>query len=281
VYDPGDPDIVRLKNGVTAIVISPENTDVIYAGTAFNGDVLKTSDWGQNWQLTGLSEKGIVFSLLVDPSVTDIVYAGTWFYGFFKTIDGGSHWQAFNSGLPDTVTVVKIIFNPNDSQDLYIAAAGTGNTGGIFKTVTGGLSWQRVDTLFYNNIITIAFSSDSKTLYAGTGKGIYKTTNVTSIKDKPHERQFSFRLYQNYPNPFNASTRIIYELSSPEKVTLKVFNVSGQEIKTLIDKKQQMGSYVIDWDGKDNQGNSVASSIYIIRLSNGSHIDSQKMLYLR
>lgn len=280
VYDPGDPDIVRLKNGVTAIAIHPESTNVVYAGTAWHGDVLKTIDWGQSWQLTGLSEKGIIYALLVDARVANIVYAGTWFYGFFKTVDGGLQWQACNNGLPDTVTVGQIIFNPSNFHELYILAAATRNTGGIFKTLHRGLSWQRIDTPFHN-ILTIAFSSDGKTLYAGTRNGIYKTVIITSIKNYQDKTSFPFYLYQNYPNPFNSSTFIRYELSSPEKVTLKVFNLFGQEIKTLIDEKQYKGSYVAKWDGKDNQGNRVAIGIYIFRLSIGSYTESKKMLYLR
>ena len=90
-----------------------------------------------------------------------------------------------------------------------------------------------------------------------------------------------YRLYQNYPNPFNPSTSIRYILPERGKVRLKVYNTLGQEIRTLISSVQGAGEHSVQWDGKDNQGVTVSSGIYIYRLQAGSFVKSHKMMFLK
>lgn len=76
-----------------------------------------------------------------------------------------------------------------------------------------------------------------------------------------------FALSQNYPNPFNASTAIKYELPAGKHwVQLRIYDILGQQIKTLVDREQPAGYYQIVWDGTDNSGNSVSSGIYFYKL---------------
>ena len=75
-----------------------------------------------------------------------------------------------------------------------------------------------------------------------------------------------FALSQNYPNPFNPTTKISYDLSAPGIVTLKVFNILGQEVATLVNGNSAAGSFEVQWNGKDNLGRPVSSGIYIYRL---------------
>jgi hypothetical protein len=84
--------------------------------------------------------------------------------------------------------------------------------------------------------------------------------------DKPAgslPREFS--LHQNYPNPFNPATEIRYELPHAGHVSLVIFNIAGQTIRTLVDEPQLAGYHSILWDGRDATGNEVASGIYIYR----------------
>lgn len=76
----------------------------------------------------------------------------------------------------------------------------------------------------------------------------------------------TFALNQNYPNPFNPSTKISYDLSAPGIVTLKVFNILGQEVATLVNGYSAAGAFEVEWNGKDNVGRSVASGVYLYRL---------------
>lgn len=90
-----------------------------------------------------------------------------------------------------------------------------------------------------------------------------------------------FALGQNYPNPFNASTMISYSLKSDADVTLKIYNILGQEVKTLLEKHQPAGTYTVTWDGKDSKGNDVASGIYFYQIKAGEFSAKKKMAYLK
>ena len=90
-----------------------------------------------------------------------------------------------------------------------------------------------------------------------------------------------FSLKQNYPNPFNQSTLISYNLNNGMNLTLKIFDLQGSEIRTLVKKYQTSGHYLISWDGKNNNGKSVNSGIYIYRLSGDRKTQNLKMLFLK
>ena len=90
-----------------------------------------------------------------------------------------------------------------------------------------------------------------------------------------------FELQQNYPNPFNPSTTIAFRLPINKRISLKVYNALGQEIRTLIDQKEYTaGLHTLEWDGLDNTGNQVASGTYIYQLRYGNFSLSKKMTIL-
>jgi len=98
-------------------------------------------------------------------------------------------------------------------------------------------------------------------------------------------RPNSFSLDQNYPNPFNPTTVIRYKLSAVDGlrsgVTLKVYNIVGQLVKTLADESQAAGSYSVVWDGRSAKGEEVSSGVYIYRLRVGDKVLSKRMVLLR
>ncbi|RMG67635.1 MAG: T9SS C-terminal target domain-containing protein, partial [Calditrichaeota bacterium] len=92
----------------------------------------------------------------------------------------------------------------------------------------------------------------------------------------------SFRLDQNYPNPFNPVTSIQFSVSSKQFVVLKVFDLLGREVKTLMEKNLSAGEYKVQWDGRTNSGQPVASGVYLYRLTAGKHfVQTRKMVLLR
>ena len=91
----------------------------------------------------------------------------------------------------------------------------------------------------------------------------------------------TFDLKQNYPNPFNPSTIISYQIPGNEFVTLEVYNMLGQKVKTLINQNQEAGYYSVEWDGRNNFGNPVSSGIYLYRIKAGNFISVHKMTLLR
>jgi hypothetical protein len=90
-----------------------------------------------------------------------------------------------------------------------------------------------------------------------------------------------FSLHQNYPNPFNGETQIRYEVSKSDFITLKVYNSSGQLIRTIVNGKEKQGIYDITWNGMDEKGQIVSSGIYIYILQYGNVRLHQKMMYLK
>lgn len=76
----------------------------------------------------------------------------------------------------------------------------------------------------------------------------------------------SYGLHNNYPNPFNPSTTIQYDLPSQSRVTLKVYSLLGQEVRTLVDNTQSANYYRIQWNGRDNYGTQVSSGVYFFRM---------------
>ena len=91
----------------------------------------------------------------------------------------------------------------------------------------------------------------------------------------------AYTLSQNYPNPFNPSTKIEYEVQQAGHITIKVFNLRGELVKTLVDQDRPSGEYSAVWDGKNDIGNSVASGQYFYQLSVGDFVTSKKLLLLK
>ncbi|MCI0495098.1 CotH kinase family protein, partial [candidate division KSB1 bacterium] len=103
----------------------------------------------------------------------------------------------------------------------------------------------------------------------------------TLVADRKASSPENFEIWQNYPNPFNASTRIQFNLPAPCHVSLKIFNLSGQMIKILVDGKLSAGILMFDWNGQDGWGNPVASGTYFCQLKTETFQATRKMVLLR
>ena len=91
----------------------------------------------------------------------------------------------------------------------------------------------------------------------------------------------TYSLSQNYPNPFNAETQINYSLPKTDHVTLCVYNLMGQKIKTLVDESREAGSYQAIWDGRDERGETVSSGVYFLIMRAGEFKQIKKVLLMR
>jgi hypothetical protein len=97
----------------------------------------------------------------------------------------------------------------------------------------------------------------------------------------------SFSLGQNYPNPFNPTTTIRFEIGigggtqQSVQTSLKVYNILGQVVKTLVDEPKSPGVYYQTWDGKDEQGNKISSGVYFYQLRAGGYNQTKKMVLLK
>jgi ligand-binding sensor domain-containing protein len=149
-----------------------------------------------------------------------------------------------------------------------------------------GTQWTSYSTkegLLYNEIRSI-LTDNKGNLWIATFEGLSmipsRTTDIDDFENQNITLN-SFLLFQNYPNPFNHVTIIKYQLLKKINVTLKVYNLIGQEIKTLVSKKQPAGFYSVKWDGTNDYGNKVPSSVYIYRMKAGDIVQSKKLVLVK
>ncbi len=121
-----------------------------------------------------------------------------------------------------------------------------------------------------NITLHIDFSSDGKVWWQDS------TDIVVGIKHLDVTVPLSFDLKQNYPNPFNPSTTIEFDLPKTSQVTLKVFNILGEEVVTLVSERLSAGSYSYEWDAAN-----LASGVYLYRLQAGNYVQTRKMILMK
>ena len=101
---------------------------------------------------------------------------------------------------------------------------------------------------------------------------------VGSDADDPSAPVTATELKGNYPNPFNPSTTISYSVKEPALVTLAIYNVKGQKVKTLVSEQKASGNFQVVWNGKDENNRPVSSGVYYYRMNAGSYNAMRKML---
>lgn len=107
---------------------------------------------------------------------------------------------------------------------------------------------------------------------------------ITSVKEDDYSKPLNFYLAQNYPNPFNPNTVISYQLPVNGYITLKVYDILGNEVATLVNEEKQPGVYEVEFSAKSGQESGIwnlASGIYFYQLKAGSFSDTKKMILLR
>jgi len=105
---------------------------------------------------------------------------------------------------------------------------------------------------------------------------VYGDTTVVSVEDETPNLPTEFSLSQNYPNPFNPSTMIKYAISSGQYATLKVYDVLGNEVATLINEEKSPGTYEVEFTAK-----GLPSGIYFYQLKAGRFIQTKKLVLLK
>ncbi len=104
---------------------------------------------------------------------------------------------------------------------------------------------------------------------------------ITGISDQEDFISQGFSLHQNFPNPFNPTTDIRFRIADFEFVELKIFDINGREVRTLLAENKAAGLYTVTWDGVDQFGNSVSSGVYLYRIETGGLSTTKKMILIR
>lgn len=119
------------------------------------------------------------------------------------------------------------------------------------------------------------------TKWVELGNGLLVLTAPVGIAGETEVIPTEFALEQNFPNPFNPTTTIKYALKENADVVLKIYNVLGQLVKTLVNEKQTAGFKTANWDGTNEVGVKVASGIYIYRIEANDFVQSRKMILMK
>jgi hypothetical protein len=136
-----------------------------------------------------------------------------------------------------------------------------------------------------NGIPDIILSQISDNNDAASSSRVYRyeisPEMIVSVAQTSEQKPRQFSLKQNYPNPFNPETTIRYQLAEPGLVRLEIFNLRGQQIRTLVNERRSAGAYSVKWDGRDDSGRSVASGVFLYRLNAGESTESRKLVLIR
>ncbi len=191
-------------------------------------------------------------------------------------LSGDAHTAAMddgvNAGLPEIMAGGLDI--PNSMEAWFLAALGLP----IWNRGGQGLSTPAFDNAFGK--VTV-FGEDSVRLALVDENGIqfasYILSNgVTGIAERAAAVPGAYRLEQNYPNPFNPATTIAYEVPGETHVRLAVYDLLGREVSVLVDERQEAGRHAATFDAR-----TLASGVYVYRLTAGGYRSSRKMLVLR
>ncbi len=253
-------DVLTIKSGAR---------DYLYA--ACRSGLYRSKDNGDSWQLMGL-ENTTCNDVIIALNGTILIATGG---GIYRFNDSDDRLTPVNSGL--THFNVRALA-ANSVSEVFAGTFG----GGVFRSDDNGASWREENSgLAQDSVLTLALSPD-EILYAGTQSGVYRSTAaVTSVSDNSSEPPASFVLHHNFPNPFNPGTTIAFELPRAADVVLKIYNLAGQEVRSLVHQPFAAGSHNVAWDGQDNFGKTVASGILIYRLQAGGRTAFNKMTLLK
>ena len=154
-----------------------------------------------------------------------------------------------------------------------------GNYSRLYKTTNQGINWKR-ENISTGYIFNIASFNDSILWTSGNGGKIFHTTNggepLVGIQNISTEIPESFKLNQNYPNPFNPSTNIQYDISNDNSVTIKIYNLPGKEVMSLVNDFKKAGRYIISFNGSD-----LASGVYYYKITSGKFEQVRKMILIK
>jgi len=271
-----------LSDGVVTIAINPHNDDEIYCGTIFNGFHLRSSDQGNTWQTTNLSN---VYASVVyngfNQYDTSRIYAsagGMHTAGLFYSTNKGDDWNRIAEYLPYTGGTNDIKFVKRESStQIFLLDSGLVFTGFSFdslKLVDGISQFHPVKEFEIDTIIN--------RLYI-VSDGIYYSDLITELD----EEELNEEIISNqepeiavYPNPANNHSTIKYKVYEYSKVSITLYDLQGKFITKIIDDYNNKGMHEINFNNYISNL-KLASGVYFIVYQNGKVLNSIKCLIIK
>ena len=248
----------------------------------YGGEIFSTTDGGYNWTFQDSTATNYHRTPLKDIQFTtaDSGWAVGGLTGFsiiLRTTDGGKTWNDSLNPANITYCSLREIYMLNSKIGWF-----TGTNNGpsfIAKTTDGGNTWMdETPKDEYLGFESIAMVNESIGYLVGD-EGRYYTTNnggITGVDNNNRSLVNQFLLGQNYPNPFNPTTTIQYSIPKESFVTIKVYNILGKEIATLVDERKAIGNYSVIFNSND-----LSSGIYFYKLISGTYSATKKMIILK
>jgi spore coat protein CotH/photosystem II stability/assembly factor-like uncharacterized protein len=259
-----DETIVDSTKNFYGVAVFPD-WKVVLAGD--NGTVFISTDSVNGWEqkYTGLTAN-LRAVKIIDNQMFITGDSGT----VITSSDRGATWQ--NVSVPFDINLKDIFLMSN--QSIYVV----GDGGKIFYTNNGGASWYSQYSADSHNLTAVTFVDSSYGIAVGNDGTVLKTTETATLTgfrgtlaDIPNE----FKLYQNFPNPFNPTTHFGFRISGFGFVNLKVYDLLGREVATLVNEVKQPGEYTVRWDASN-----LSSGVYFYRLTVGDKFAETKKLLL-
>ena len=204
------------------------------------------------------------------------IFAGTWGGGVFRSTNNGINWTAVNNGLTELHVLELVVSGTN----LF-----AGTEGGVFLSSNNGEIWINKNQGFSSVPPVNSLLITNGYIFAGTeGQSVWRRplSDITGIQSNSTEIPSAFSLSQNYPNPFNPRTKIRFDIKKPEvrsqksEVTLKIYDVLGREVETLVSEQLAPGTYEATFDGSMHN-----SGVYFYKLQTENFTETKLMVYLK
>jgi len=192
--------------------------------------------------------------------ITDAIVPGKWTIG--GTVQNVSIW-----GLELADAVSWVMVTENNSGTV------AGNGGTVIVEVT----FDATDLLEGDVLVADLVINNN------AGDDVLIPVSLSVVGDIAEENLpvLYTALDNNYPNPFNPNTNIAYSIKDAAKVTLEVYNVKGQLVKTLVNDYRETGHYNVNWNGKDNSSKPSASGVYFYKMKAGNYVSTKKMILMK
>ena len=255
------------------------------------GIVYWTENGGEEWHLLDFPEidnfNHLSFNSLNTAYITGISQITESIV--YKSNNGGQSWELTSGNLVGNYFYDGIDFVQNSDEGILYGSAFISDSAGfipfISKSIDGGYNWYKpieLDSLL-DYLVIGSDLLDEEIWYVCGGKFsnsiVLKTTNggVSFIEEEEiEETHTTYTLTQNYPNPFNPSTTIHYSIPKLSFITLKVYDVLGNEIANLVSEEKRIGNYEIKFNAS-----KLPSGIYFYRLQAGSFVETKKMVLIK
>lgn len=240
------------------------------------GLIIKTTDGGMSWEVQRDGGRERINGVWFTDSARGFAVGEKGL--ILKTIDGGNHWTAHATGSAATLRSIAFV----DERVGMIVGEDV-----ILESSDGGETW-RGTVGGTGSLFGITIVDSGMAIAAGTyGLVRWEKGTALTVEDGWRVLPNAFALSQNYPNPFNPNTTIRFRLpggatgeSLVRRVELKIFDVLGREVATLVDEEMGAGEYSATWDGHAATGQA-PSGVYIYRLTAGEFVATSKMVLVK